>query len=220
MTALLFGSIGTLADTSELQRQSFNEAFAAHDLNWNWSRDDYRALLTSSGGAQRIADYAKQQGDDVDAAAVHATKSEIFQRKLTEDGVPARAGVVETIAEAQRDGDAIALVTTTSAANVAALTKALAPEVDLGGFALVVSTDDVDTPKPAPDAYRFALERLGEDAAACVAIEDNVGGVQAATAAGLTCVAFPNENTVDHDFDQADRTVQSLAYGDLRPLAA
>ena len=38
MSAILFGSISTLADTSELQRRAFNEAFEAHGLDWNWSR--------------------------------------------------------------------------------------------------------------------------------------------------------------------------------------
>ena len=79
MSAILFGSISTLADTSELQRRAFNEAFAAHNLDWQWSQDDYREMLGSNGGAQRIADYAASRGDDVDAAEVHATKSSIFQ---------------------------------------------------------------------------------------------------------------------------------------------
>ncbi len=43
-----------------------------------------------------------------------------------------------------------------------------------------------------------------------VAIEDNVGGVSAATAAGITCIAFPNENTAGGDFSAADETVDSL----------
>ena len=50
MPAILFGSIGTIADTSELQRQSFNKAFALHNLQWQWSRAEYISLLEKSGG--------------------------------------------------------------------------------------------------------------------------------------------------------------------------
>ena len=75
MSAILFGSISTLADTSELQRQAFNDAFQAYGLDWEWSRDDYASMLGSNGGAQRIEDYAASRGADVDAAAVHAKKS-------------------------------------------------------------------------------------------------------------------------------------------------
>ena len=32
--AVLFGSIGTLAETSDLQRNAFNEAFKISGLNW------------------------------------------------------------------------------------------------------------------------------------------------------------------------------------------
>ena len=73
MPAILFGPISTISDTSELQRQAFNDAFAEHGLDWNWGLDEYRALLTSNGGAARIADYAAERGDEVDAQAVHAT---------------------------------------------------------------------------------------------------------------------------------------------------
>jgi phosphoglycolate phosphatase-like HAD superfamily hydrolase len=59
MPAVLFGSIGALADTSELQREAFNDAFRAHGLDWTWSRDEYQQLLAESGGEQRIAAYAE-----------------------------------------------------------------------------------------------------------------------------------------------------------------
>ena len=41
--AILFGSIGTIVDTSELQREAFNEAFAKHDLHGNWDSVAHRS---------------------------------------------------------------------------------------------------------------------------------------------------------------------------------
>ena len=219
MTAIFFGSIGSLADTSELQRESFNAAFRRHGLDWNWSQEEYRGLLTGSGGAQRIAEYAQSRGETVDADAIHATKSEIFQARLRDGGVDPRPGVAETVEAAQRDGIALALVTTTSADNVAALTQALRPEVDVDSFALVLDTSEVANRKPAPDAYTVALQRTGEEAGQVVAIEDNVGGAEAAAAAGIACVAFPGENNADHGFDGADSRVSELDYDELRALA-
>ncbi len=218
MSAVLFGSIGSLADTSELQREAFNDAFRAHGLDWNWSRDEYQRLLQESGGASRIAAYAEARGVDVDAAAVHRTKSEIFQKSLQTEEIAPRSGVVETIQQARRDGVKVALVTTTSRDNVTALAQALRPQVDVEDFALVVDTSSVEHPKPAPDAYRFALERLDEDASACVAVEDNVGGVQAAAAARVACVAFPGANNSGHDFGEAARRVDSLTLAELQTL--
>ncbi|VEG54621.1 haloacid dehalogenase superfamily protein, subfamily IA, variant 3 with third motif having DD or ED [Mycolicibacterium aurum] len=210
MSALLFGSISTLADTSELQRRAFNEAFEAHGLEWNWSREDYAAMLGSNGGQDRIAEFAKGRNEDVDAAAVHATKSSIFQELLGTSGVSARPGVIETVQRAKRDGLRLGFVTTTSADNIAALLGALAPDVTAETFDIVVDGSAVTSGKPDPEVYRYALAQLGEDAGDTVAIEDNPGGVRAATGAGISCVAFPNENTAEGDFGGAAATVDAL----------
>lgn len=220
MSAILFGSISTLIDTSELQRRAFNESFEAHGLDWQWSQADYIAMLDSNGGAQRIADYAEARGDDVDADELHATKAEIFQELLATAGLKARPGVVATVREAKRRDVKLGFVTTTSPENISALLDALSPDIDAGTFDLIVDRDSVVSPKPDSAAYVFALEKLGVNAAAAVAIEDNVGGVAAAVAAGVRCVAFPNENTADGDFAAATETVDALDAERLVSLAA
>ena len=210
MSAILFGSISTLADTSELHRQAFNDAFEAYGLDWNWSRDDYISMLSSNGGAQRIADFAESRGDDVDAAAVHAKKSEIFQQLVGSSGVTPRAGVVDVLEEAKRNDLKLGFVTTTSQGNIDALLSALQPHISAEMFDLIVNGDAVSNKKPQPDVYQLALERLGVDASNAVAIEDNVGGVKSAASAGIKTIAFPNANTSGGDFSAADETVESL----------
>ena len=54
MKAVIFGSIGTLVETSDIQRQSFNQAFKTLDLDWYWDKDNYKKLLKKSGGANRV----------------------------------------------------------------------------------------------------------------------------------------------------------------------
>ncbi len=217
MPALFFGSISTLADTSELQRESFNEAFAVHDLDWRWERAEYARMLRGNGGADRIAGYAAERGQDVDAAAVHATKSELFQQKLGRGGLTARPGVLESLRSAKQAGAKVALVTTTSPENVVALVHGV-PDLQLDDFDLVVDSSVVSRSKPDPAAYTHALTTLGVDAADAVAVEDNAGGVQSAVAAGVTCLAFPNANTASHDFPGAARVVDRLDPAEL-PLA-
>lgn len=220
MSAIFFGSISTLADTSEIQRNAFNEAFSAHGLDWNWSRDDYRAMLGSNGGADRISDYAKSVGAEVDAAAVHKTKSEIFQKRLAESGVSPRPGVAETVDMAKSKGVKLGLVTTTSKENVSALLSALEPHIGDTVFDVVADKDSVDRPKPDGACYEWALGQLGIDAVKAVAIEDNVGGVKAAVAAGIPCIAFPNENTAGANFSAAAETVDHLDHRQVISFAA
>jgi HAD superfamily hydrolase (TIGR01509 family) len=220
MSALLFGSIGTVAETSEIQRAAFNEAFAKHGLDWSWSQHDYQELLQQSGGEKRIEEYAKELGRDVDAAAVYETKSEIFRRKLAENSPGPRDGVAEAVAAAREGGFKVALVTTTSRANVDALVAAMRPSLDLGDFDLLVDKSEVEAPKPDGSAYEFAVQKLAEEPGACVAIENNLDGVSAAKAAGIAVVAYPGEDNADHDFGAADERAARLDFARLRALVA
>lgn len=215
MSALLLGSMSTLSDTSELQRAAFNEAFRTHGLDWQWDRATYQGLLRNSGGGDRIADHAANLGQQVDAAAVHDTKSELFQAQLAKGNLPLRPGVVDTIRQARDAGLRVALVTTTSPRNVAALLDGLGPALRRADFDLVLDASDVQEGKPDPESYQLAMRRLGESPASCVAVEDNAPGLAAAVAAGISSIAFPNGNTADHEFAGAHRHVTRLDLSDV-----
>ncbi|MGL4745460.1 MAG: HAD-IA family hydrolase [Dermatophilaceae bacterium] len=215
MPAVLFGSISTLADTSELQRDAFNRAFAEHGLDWSWDTEEYRARLSSAGGRDRVAAYAQERGQEVNADAVHATKSRLFQESLATVDLEPRPGVYETLVAARASGHRVGLVTTTAPANVTALLQSLAPTVTAAQFDVVVDATHVERPKPDGAAYVTALDRLGVPAEESVAVEDNVDGVAAARAADVAVVAFPNENTAGHDFVAAAAVVDRIDLDDL-----
>lgn len=69
--------------------------------------------------------------------------------------------------------------------------------------------------KPAPDAYLKALRELEVAARAALAFEDSPVGITAAQAAGIRCVAVPNEVTIHLDLSAADLILPAL---DARPL--
>ncbi len=57
LRALIFDVDGTLAETEELHRRAFNDAFKACGLDWHWDRALYCELLQTTGGKERIAAY-------------------------------------------------------------------------------------------------------------------------------------------------------------------
>src|SRR4051812_15980242 len=61
-----------------------------------------------------------------------------------------------------------------------------------GDFEAVVSSEEVQRGKPAPDVYLEAARRLGIDAGRCVAVEDSTNGLRSAHAAGMGVIAVPN----------------------------
>ena len=80
-------------------------------------------------------------------------------------------------------------------------------------FAVALSTQGMPHGKPAPDIYLAVANRLGQDPAACVAVEDSSNGVRSAAAAGMFVIAVPDRRyPLDHDARRrADLVVDSLA---------
>jgi HAD superfamily hydrolase (TIGR01509 family) len=87
-----------------------------------------------------------------------------------------------------------------------------------GAFECVVAAEDVHSPKPSPEGYRHALERLGRRRVArpatTLALEDGPPGFTAARALGLRCLAvgpMPAFHAVQADAYLPSLVGQSLA---------
>jgi len=77
-------------------------------------------------------------------------------------------------------------------------------------FDFVLTRESYADSKPAPDGYLLGLQKLGLDAAHCVAVEDSPRGLRAANAAGLECIVLRNEMNRDYAFDEAFCVVESM----------
>ncbi|MBI3698538.1 MAG: HAD-IA family hydrolase, partial [Acidobacteria bacterium] len=77
-------------------------------------------------------------------------------------------------------------------------------------FRVRVSADDVRRPKPAPDAYLIALDRLRIGPTAAVAFEDSASGLEAAGAAGLPVLALRHSFNLEQDLSRAVAQFDSL----------
>jgi HAD superfamily hydrolase (TIGR01509 family) len=94
-------------------------------------------------------------------------------------------------------------------------------------FQAVVGAEDVQNAKPSPEPFLTALDRLNsvrcepDDPlypADCLVIEDSVGGVQGAKAAGMRCLAVTNTYPTE-DLSSADRVLSSLEEVTVESLA-
>ena len=100
--ALLFGSIGTLIESSNIQRQSFNEAFKEAGLEWYWDEQDYKILLKKSGGTKRVEDFAEKNNVNVNATKIRNRKTEIFSSFIIQNKQKLRPSVYEIIQFAKK----------------------------------------------------------------------------------------------------------------------
>lgn len=225
--ALVFDVDGTLADTEELHRQAFNEAFFACGINWRWGPALYADLLQITGGKERIASFLSQQR--VSAAErgrllrlipqIHATKTRLYQELVALGHLRPRDGVRRLMMEARSAGLKLAIASTTSPENVESLLTSSFGSDAPSWFAAIVTGDVVAKKKPAPDIYNLALQQLGVAPHQAIAFEDSAIGVRSAKAAGLFTVATPSLWTIGQDFSRADVVLTSLADPE-RPLYA
>jgi HAD superfamily hydrolase (TIGR01509 family) len=66
-----------------------------------------------------------------------------------------------------------------------------------GFFEVIVTGEEVEHGKPAPDIYLCAAEHLGIPADSCLVVEDALPGVAAAKAANMRVAAIPDRRFVD-----------------------
>ena len=125
-TALIFGLIGTVMETSDVQRRAYNQALKEAGLNWVWTREIYAELLSQSGGQERLAMLASATGVNLSAQqieAIHARKTELACQELMSHQTQPRPGVSELIKWAKARQMKLAFVTTTYQPNIDAIFK-------------------------------------------------------------------------------------------------
>ncbi|WDS34647.1 HAD family phosphatase [Pseudoxanthomonas sp.] len=113
----------------------------------------------------------------------------VLYREEVDAGVPLRPGIHEILQLLAQHGIPCGVATSTR--------RPLAPhKLETAGllpyFKAVTAGDDVEHPKPAPDIYLLAAQRMGAAPERCLALEDSPAGVTAALAAGLTVIQVPD----------------------------
>jgi len=221
LNALIFDVDGTLADTESVHLEAFNHAFRQEGLDWHWSIEQYTQLLEISGGKERMLHHWRTVEPDmkeVDAGALadtinrlHEIKTAYYENAVNSGAVTLRSGVLALMSEARAQGLQLAIATTTSPVNIAALMRtAIGPDWRTH-FLAIGDASNAPIKKPNPQVYMKVLADLGMRAADCVAFEDSSNGLRAATAAGLDTVITPNSFTAHHDFKGALRVVPNLS---------
>ncbi len=212
----MFGSIGTIVETSNIQREAYNDAMREAGLSWNWDPDTYSELLLQSGGKDRLAHLAAATSTVLSQALVdqiHARKTQLACERMATQGVSPRPGVIELINLAKDRGLKLAFVTTTYQVNIDAVFAAVGQAFSAKDFAFVASRDTVSRGKPFPDVYLAALSALRVGPSDALAIEDTALSAMSAKRAALNVVVTPGALTADQDLWQADLVLDALAIG-------
>jgi HAD superfamily hydrolase (TIGR01509 family) len=186
----IFDLDGTLVDTMPLHYRAWDAAMRKVGLNAPLDEE----LFYSLGGVptRRVAELiAAHYGLTIDPHAVFHHKESLFveiqkDAKLIEPVVEIARRMAKTHPISVASGGPRVIVR-----GMLEL-SGLAPLFNGNDYHLVVTPEDVEHGKPAPDMFLLAAKRMGVPPEKCLVFEDAEPGMRAAEAAGMKWVRVPS----------------------------
>lgn len=200
-SAVVFDCDGVLVDTEPIWGQAERILFERRGVGYTAADRDFFSGLSVAVSA---AEMATRFGEDGAGPQIADELVDAVIDLLAEHARP-MAGVVDLIARAAEAGVPTAVASNSPERAVRA---SLGAAGLLDSFEVVVTVDDVARPKPDPEPYLQACERLGADPCLAVGIEDSRTGLAAAVGAGMATIGVPVQ---PGDFG-ADLVVPDLAH--------
>ncbi len=200
---VLFDMDGTLVDSEPLHDISRRAFLRSLGIPEDYSQNAI-GYSKSVFWAKAIEDYHLQK-------APQTLAKEEFDALLTyvkEHGISVFPGISETLVALKAEQIPTAVVSS----SLRSFVEPVLTMTGLSGyFDLIVTVDEVKAPKPAPEIYQLALQKLDATPAQGVAVEDSRTGARAAKAAGLYCIGFAPPNTIEaQDLSCADIVIDTM----------
>ena len=200
MRAVLWDLDGTLADSSEFHWRAWRDTMA--EAGEPITHEQFLA----SFGQRNDAILSKWLGDRADAnqcGEIGDAKEALYRRLIQTEGIAPLPGAAEWVTRLQARGWRQAIASSAPRANVEVMADVLGLRAAMGAL---VSAEDVQHGKPAPDVFLAAAAKLGVAPDRCVVVEDAEAGLEAARRAGMHRIGVGRS-----DFSGANVSVRSLA---------
>jgi HAD superfamily hydrolase (TIGR01509 family) len=183
-SAVFFDMDGLLVNSEPLWLEAETELMA--NYGYTWRTEDQNHCL--GGPLSRVGAYMFEKSGMQKSPEYFTTSViELMTDKL-KHGAPVMPGALELLANLARNNVPTALVS----ASPRVLVDAVLSSIPGNTFAFSISADDVENPKPNPEAYVKAAHDLGVNIKDCLILEDSPTGVQAATSSGAFTIAVPH----------------------------
>ena len=208
--AFLFDFDGLILDTETASREGWAWLYREH--GFELPQEKWATVIGTIGAPWEPMRHLEELvGSPLDADTLNERRRAHELSLLETEEL--RPGILEYLDEAQRRGLKSAIVSSSSNRWIDMHLSRL--EHAHRWDAIVAANHDAARAKPRPDLYLEACDLTGVPPAEAIAFEDSPNGVRAAQAAGIFCVAIPNDVTRDLGLEEADLVLDSLA--DLPP---
>jgi putative hydrolase of the HAD superfamily len=201
--AIIFDFDGLIIDTETPWFEAYKETLGYYNVDLPLEH-----YVKSVGSDNTVLyEFFKQQlGESCNIEEIDTKAESIYKEKMKTP--QAREGVKDYLQEANDLGYKIAIASSSTREWVTHYLDELGV---LNYFNTIITQDDVEKVKPAPDLYLKAVDALNITSNEALAFEDSLNGLQAALAAGLKCVIVPNPVTESLPFENYDLRLHSMA---------
>lgn len=204
LEAIIFDMDGVLVDSEYTYFQSKSQILseAGHEVE-----DSYHFQFMGTTSDYMWEKMKQEFSLPLSVAEYIQQMTALRQAMIKRDGIRVIPHVQEFVKGLSQAGLKLAVASSSSLAEI----KVNLAEIGLSEyFSEVVSTEEVEHSKPAPDVYLAAAERIGIMPENCLGIEDTKNGTGAVRNAGMVCVGFANPAFPKQDLAFADRVVSSF----------
>lgn len=207
--AVLWDMDGTLIDSEPIWIEE--ETRLMRGLGVDWSDED--SIHCLGGPAHRVDAYMRARAGDIhNEMELSEILTERMRDRLKSD-TRFMPGASELLADLRNGAIPLALVT----ASTRSIMQAVLDGIGQDHFEVAVSCDDVRRPKPDPEGYLIAAEKIGVAIDSCLVIEDSIPGMTAAIESGAYVLGIPH--VVDLPLAARVLHVESLIGHDRASLA-
>lgn len=204
MKAVIFDMDGVMIDSEPLHTRLLLHTFAKYEIPFDTRDFDlYVGTTTPSLFKQLIA----KNHLSVTLDELTSYQSELTRAAIENGEVELIDGIRELLQTLKSCNIPTAIASSSSMDLITTVVK----KFELTDyFSHYTSGEDLPRSKPDPAIYLLTAQKLSVDPVDCLVIEDARLGVQAAKAAGMTCIGFQNPNSGNQDLAKADKIVDSI----------
>jgi beta-phosphoglucomutase-like phosphatase (HAD superfamily) len=195
--AVIFDMDGLILDTEPLYKRAWQKA--GNVLGYPIDDALYHTLV-GRRTEEAMEAMREKFGADFPEERFHDYWLGEWKALVRREGIPRKAGFDELTAVIDRHGVPAAIATSTDRDRATLSLEASGLE---GRFSVVVTGDEVEDGKPAPDIYLEAARRLGVPPETCIVLEDSEPGVLSADAAGMAAFMVPDMAEPSRDVREA-----------------
>ena len=203
--AVIFDMDGVIIDSEQVYQEIEREMY--RELGIPVTREEQMKFMGTT--ERTMWQYMKKRYGLVEEPEdlARLERERLLERLRSPEGIPPMEGAEDLLRKLHGNGISLMLASSSAREIIEAFLQKLNIRRYFSG---IVSGDDVEHSKPAPDIFLKASSLTGVPPSDCIVIEDSENGIRAARSAGMKVIGLKNPGSGDLDLSSADRVIHSL----------